>query len=385
MAGRVEIQGYCDDRFASVKRVFADNFEYCSEVGASFAATVAGEVVADLWGGYADEARTRPWEEDTIVNVFSSTKVIAAVCALVLVDRGQLNLDEPVATYWPEFAQAGKEKIPVRYLLSHTSGVAGFEEPITTETLYDWELATGLLARQAPWWEPGAHSGYHSLTHGYLLGEVVRRVTGKTIGTFLREEVAGPLNAGFYIGLPEECDNRVADVIQPAQLLPGDPGFTEPEPGSIRGKVMANPARGLDAANDVGWRRAEIPAANGHGNARAIARIGTALACGGELDGVRLLGMPTIEKMIEGQSYGADLVLGDILRFGLGVELNCRERYLGPNPRTFSWGGAGGSMVVVDLDARACWAYTMNRMGRGAHFRNPRNLALSQAFFASLK
>jgi len=384
MTSGLKIQEHSEEKFAAVSRVFADNFEFCSEVGASFAGTVDGKFVVDLWGGHADKDRTRPCTEDTIVNVFSSTKIMTSICALVLVDRGLLDLDEPVASYWPEFSQGGKEKLPVRYLFSHSSGIPGFEEPITTDILYDWDKAVNLLATQTPWWEPGTHSGYHSLTHGYLLGEVVRRVTGKTLGTFFNEEIAGPLDADFYIGVPEKYDNRVADLVLAKALQPGDPGYVVSEPGSIRSKVMLNPPRGLDAANDMAWRRAEIPAANGHGNAHAMARIGTALACGGELDGVSLLGMSTIEKMIEEQVYGNDLVLGDVLRFGLGVELNSRERYLGPNPRTFSWGGAGGSIMVIDLDAKTCWAYAMNRMGRGAHFRDPRNLALTQAFQASL-
>lgn len=384
MADRVEIQGFCDGQFASVGRVFADNFEFCSEVGASCAATINGEYVVDIWGGHADKARTRPWEKDTIVNVFSSTKVMTAVAAMLLVDRGQLDLDAPVASYWPEFAQGGKEKMPVRNLLSHTAGLPGFDVPVTQEVLYDWERATGLLAAQVPWWQPGTHSGYHSVTQGYLVGEVIRRITGRSPGSFFREDIARPLEADFMIGLTDKDDHRVAEMVTTAPLPPDDTGNVQPEPGSIRDRVMSNPRGGLDAVNEVSWRRAEIPAANGHGNARSIARVGSALACGGTLDGFRLLGLPTIEMMLEEQSYGPDLVLGDVLRFGLGVELNCRERYLGPNPRTFSWGGAGGSIIIVDLDARACFAYCMNRMGRGAHFRDPRNMPLVQAFFSSL-
>ncbi|GAJ14706.1 unnamed protein product, partial [marine sediment metagenome] len=195
MTNTVEIHGHCDQRFSSVKEAFAENFKSGEEVGASFAATIDGEFVVDIWAGYADAAETRPWERDTIVNVYSTTKVMTALCVLMLVDRGQLELDAPVALYWPEFAQAGKENLPVRYLLSHSAGLAGFSESIPIEALYDWDRIINMLAAQEPWWEPGTQSGYHAVTSGYLWGELVRRITGKTLGTFFREEVALPLKA----------------------------------------------------------------------------------------------------------------------------------------------------------------------------------------------
>jgi len=380
MAMPIAIQGYCDPRFSKVKEAFQKNFDSGLEVGASVAVTVDGKFVVDLWGGYADAARTRPWKQDTIANVYSTTKVMTALCALMLIDRGQLDLDAPVARYWPEFAQNGKEKMPVRYLLSHQAGLAGFEAAITDDTLYDWGRATSLLAAQKPWWEPGTASGYHGITMGYLVGEVVRRITGKTLGTFFREEVAIPLNADFYIGLPEKYDRRVAELIPAPALKPGDPGYAAPDPDSIRGRSMKslNP----NQANETAWRRAEIPAANGHGNAHSVARVGAALACGGELDGVRLLKLATIEKALEEQCDGTDLVLGDHIRWGLGVELNIKERPHSPNPRTFSWGGAGGSIIVVDLDAKLSWSYVMNRCSQGAHFKDQRNRAIAQALNA---
>ncbi len=383
MANTVEIQGHCDQRFSAVKEAFAKNFESDGDVGASFAATIDGRFVVDIWGGYADGARKRPWEEDTIVNVYSTTKAMTALCALMLVDRGLLDLDAPVARYWPEFAQAGKENLPVRYLLSHQSGLAGFDEPIPVEALYDWDRIVSMLAAQKPWWEPGKHSGYHSLTFGYPIGELVRRITGKTLGTFFREEVAVPLKADFHIGLSAEHDSRVGELIPPPVAKPGDPDYVEMAPDSIPARVLGNPPMSAEYSRDRAWRAAEIPAANGHGNARSVARVAAALACGGELDGVRLLGMPTIEKAIEEQCYGPDLVLGMPIRFGLGYGLTSKEFPIGPNPRTFFWGGWGGSLVVVDLDARLSFAYAMNKM-LASLMGDPRSARLTMALYASL-
>jgi CubicO group peptidase (beta-lactamase class C family) len=358
MSREFEIEGECSLRFSAVRDAFESNFNQGLEVGASFSAVLDGEVVVDLWGGHADADRSRPWTRDTIVNVFSTTKAMAALSTLMLVDRGALDLDAPVATVWPEFAQAGKERVRVRHLLSHTSGLAGWEEPITTGDLYDWKHSVGLLAAQAPWWEPGTASGYHSLTHGHLLGEVVRRVDGRTLGTFFREEVAEPLDVDFHIGLPEEHTPRVAEMIPSAEAdLLG-----EASRDSIAGKSLGNPPMRADVANEPAWRAAEIPAANGHGNARSVARVAGALACGGTLDGVRLLGPETLAKTIEEQSYGTDLVLSVPIRFGLGFGLTSKEMPIGPNPRTFFWGGWGGSLFIVDLDARLGFSYVMNKM-----------------------
>jgi len=383
MTSVVEIHGHCDPRFTSVKDAFARGFEVESDLGAAFAATVDGRFVVDIWGGYADVAKTRPWEQDTIVNVWSTTKAMTALCALILVDRGQLDLDAPVAFYWPEFAQAGKEKIPVRYLLSHTSGLAGFEVPITTEDLYDWDRTVGLLAAQKPWWEPGTASGYHSMTFGHLIGEVVRRITGKSLGTFFREEVAVPLGADFHIGLPSEYDDRVAELIPPPVLKAGDPEYVDPANMTAIARKMGNPVTPATVTRERAWRDAEIPAANGHGNARSVARVAALMACGGELDGVRLLSMSTIEKVVEEQCYGTDLVLQVPMHFGLGFGLNSEETPVGPNPRTFFWGGWGGSLIVVDLDARVSFSYVMNRMLIGTT-GDKRSIRPARALYDSL-
>ena len=364
MATSVEVQGHCDAHFSAVRDAFADNFREGREVGASFAATVDGESVVDLWAGHADAARTRPWARDTIVNVYSTTKVMPAIAALILVDRASIDLDAPVAKYWPEFAQAGKEKLPVRYLFSHMSGLAGFEAPITLETLYDWDKCTSLLAAQAPWWEPGTQCGYQAMTHGYLLGELVRRVTGRSLGTFFREEVAQPLGADFHIGLDASLDARVGELIPP----PEEGWAEEPEPGSI-GAKLGNPAVGdalVAASRTRAWRAAEIPAVNGHGNARSVARIASAMACGGAVDGVRLMSRETVDQAIEEQIEDFDLTVPEMrVRYGLGFALRCDSiwmPHLGPSPRAFFWGGYGGSFCVMDPDARVSYGYVMNRM-----------------------
>ena len=360
MGNKIEINGYCEERFEPVKEVFADNFKSDLDVGASLAATIDGKIVMDIWAGYSDEAQTRLWEQNTIVNVYSTTKVMTALCVLMLVDRGRIDLDAPVAKYWPEFAQAGKEKLPVRYLLSHTAGLPGFDQPIQAETLYDWDCCASLLAAQKPWWEPGTKSGYHSITFGYLLGELVRRVTGKSLGTFFQEEVAIPLKADFHIGFSEKHDSRVGELIPPILPTPASP--VNIDPNSIPVRVFSNPVLTARETLTREWRAAEIPASNGHGNARSIVRVASALACGGELDGVKLLSLKTIEKAIEEQFYSTDLALSLPIRFGLGFGLVSKENPISPNPRAFYWGGWGGSHVTMDLDAKLSWAFAMNKM-----------------------
>ena len=383
MVNEIEIHGYCDERFANVKEVFAENFKLGVEVGASLAVTLQGKFVVDLWAGYADAAKTRPWEENTIINVFSTTKIMVTICTLMLVDRGLLDLDAPVAQYWPEFAQNGKEELPVRYLLSHTSGLPGWTEPFQWEGLYDWNLCVTKLAAQKPWWNPGTKSGYHAITYGYLLGELVRRVTGQSLGTFFRKEVASPLNADFHIGMPEENDPRVAELIPPKvplliKLL-GNTFLQRLLSFNIAVKVLTKPNmfKIVDAINTRAWRGAEIPAANGHGNARSIARIGAALACGGELNGVHILSPSVIEEALEEQSYKRDLVLRVPTRFGLGFGLPCKEAPF-PHPRTLYWTGLGGSIAIMDIDAKMSAGYAMNKMNWNM-LLDPRNTQLINA------
>ncbi|MFX1479088.1 MAG: serine hydrolase domain-containing protein [Promethearchaeota archaeon] len=381
MTKDIEVHGTWEEGLEPVKDAFLKNFEDGLEVGASLAITIEGKYVMDIWAGYADEAKTCPWQHDTIVNVYSTTKVMTALCVLMLVDRNLLDIDAPVAKYWPEFGQEGKENLPVRYLLSHTAGLPGFEKQLQPEMLYDWDQICSFLASQKPWWEPGTKSGYHSITFGYLLGELVRRVSGKSLGTFFREEVADPLKADFHIGLSEENDYRVGELISPASIDSSNIG--EVSPNSISLKVLLNPVLTGRETLTREWRSAEIPASNGHGNARSVARIGAALACGGELDGIKLLSLNTIEKAIEEQSYGTDLVLNGPIRFGLGYGLVSKDMPISPNPRAFYWGGWGGSHLTMDLDAKLSWAYVMNNMIMTL-IGDPRTTKLREAIIKTL-
>jgi CubicO group peptidase (beta-lactamase class C family) len=377
------VHGECPARFTAVRDAFAANFAADRELGASFAATVDGALVVDLWGGWADAARTLPWTRDTLVNVFSTTKAMTALCAHLLVDRGLLDLDAPVARYWPDFAQAGKRDLPVRYVLSHRAGLPAVRPPLPTAALYDWDRMVAVLAAETPWWLPGKTCGYHAVTFGHLVGELVRRITGRTLGRFFRDEVAGPLGADFHIGLAASEDHRVAEMIPPTadDAAAGPRAAIDPE--SMLGKVMSNPPIAPGLANTPAWRRAEIPAANGHGNARSVARVMAALAGGGALDSVRLLDEATLARALQVQFDGTDAVLGFPMRWGLGFMLSARGVPLGPNPRTFGHGGWGGSLGVADMDARVGWAYAMNRMSPGTT-GDTRAGAMVSALYAAL-
>jgi CubicO group peptidase (beta-lactamase class C family) len=364
----MEIQGTCDERFSGVREAFAANFDEGSDptdVGASVAITIDGQFVVDLWGGTVDTdtASGVPWERDTIVNVWSTTKTLSALCCLILADQGELDLHAPVAKVWPEFAANGKQDIAMRHVMSHTAGLSGWQEPITVEDLYDWEKVTSLLAAQEPWWEPGTASGYHAVTQGYLEGEVVRRITGQTIGEFAAKEVTGRLDADFYIGTGLEHDSRVAHVIPPTGTM--EDAIPDPDPGSVLWRTFSNPALDAAVSSTIPWRRAEIPAAGGHANARGVATVHTPMACGGEANGVRLLSPQGIEPVFEEQVYGQDLVLPTVVRHGIGFGLPCPELPISPSERACFWGGWGGSVVVIDVDKRMSFAYMMTKMGEG--------------------
>lgn len=352
------INGTCDERFEAVKTAFEANFASGEEIGASVAVTVDGVNVVDLWAGEksGDESHEAgPWQEDTIVNVWSTTKTMAATCMLMLADQGKLDFNAPVAQYWPEFAAQGKEDILVRHVMGHTSGLAGWAEPIEVADLFDWEKATSLLAAQAPLWEDRTQSGYHAITLGYLQGEIFRRITGETIGSYFAANVAGPLGADFHIGLPESEDHRVG------ALLPPGAGLGGPDMPAFTREVLGNPSVSGLEPRLADWRRAEIPAAGGHGNARSVARIHSALACGGSVDGVTLLSEAGLEPIFEVQAEGIDKVLGRDLRLGMGFGLSSPTLPL-PSERAFYWGGWGGSVAVIDLDQRMSVSYVMNRM-----------------------
>jgi CubicO group peptidase (beta-lactamase class C family) len=335
-------------------------------------------MVVDIWGGHRDAAASEPWQEDTIVNVYSTTKTMAALCMLVLADRGEINLSEKVATYWPEFAANGKDNIEVRHLLSHSAGLSGMDEPCAGEQLYDWDFVVTALAQQAPWWEPGTASGYHALTQGYLLGEVVRRVTSKSLGEFFASDIAQPLNADFHIGTGPQHFDRIGELIPPAAGL--DAGA---DADSISARTFANPAVNARDSRTAGWRQAEIPAANGHGNARSVVKVQTAIANRGSAWGVNLLSEAGARVIFEEQTMGEDLVLGMPVRFGMGYGLTSEILPMGPNPNTAYWGGWGGSSIVVDLDARLCVSYVMNKMN-GDLMGDLRGFNILQAAYQSI-
>ncbi len=355
-----EVHGTCDSRFAEMRDVLEASLESGADLGASVAVTIDGASVVDLWGGWADSDKTKPWVTDTITNVWSTTKTMTNLCALLLVDRGELDVFAPVSKYWPEFAANGKESIEVRHVLSHTSGVSAWEQPVQIEDLYDWEKSTTMLASQAPWWKPGTASGYHAINQGHLVGELIRRISGRSLGTFFAEEVAKPLGADFHIGLSAADDRRVSNVVAPPPIP------IQLEPGTVAFKTLTGPPVDANYANTEAWRRAQIGAANGHGNARSVARIQSVVACGGEVDGVRLLSPATIDLIFEEQANGVDLVLGLPLRFGIGYGLPEPKTipYI-PDGRICFWGGWGGSVIVVDLDHRMTIAYMMNVMEPG--------------------
>ncbi|MER6286182.1 serine hydrolase domain-containing protein [Streptomyces sviceus] len=356
-----DIQGTYDDLFSAVPNGLAALLDE-GDVGGSVAVFVDGEPVVDVWGGFADAGRTAPWERDTITNVFSTTKTMTALCALILADRGDVDLDAPVARYWPEFAAVGKDKVLVRHLLSHTAGLPHWEGPV--EELYDWSAATARLAAQPLLWEPGTAAGYHSLTQGFLVGEVVRRITGRTIGAFLAEDVTGPLGADFHIGLAAEHDHRVARTLPP----PGrDEDYTAGAPGPDATPASGTAMRVRDA-NSVEWRRAEIPAASGFGNARSVALVQSVLACGGTVGGVRLLSAAGAERAREEQFSGEDRVIGITQKYGLGFGLF---------GTSFGWGGWGGSLVVIDPEARMVVAYATDQMREPAEDTRGMDLVMS--------
>ena len=349
--------GFVHDKFSPVREAFNANLASGADVGAAFCATLEGETVVDIWGGFADEARTRPWEQDTIVNVYSTTKTMTALTALLVADRGELDFDAPVARYWPEFAAAGKDNVKVSHLMSHSAGLSGWKEPITKDDLYDWDKVTSLLAAQAPYWEPGTAPGYHALTQGYLVGEVIRRITGKSLGTVFREEIAEPLGADFHIGLPASEDHRVADLIPP----PPGAAIADRAESELQANMSNNPGIDVSETRTRAWRGAEIPAAGGTGNARSVAEIHAILANGGVAKGRRFLSEAGCRKALELQVEGQDLILGMPARFGLGFGLAGGVTPL-PNPNTIFWGGYGGSIAIIDMDARTSFAYVMNKM-----------------------
>lgn len=378
------IDGWCDPRFETVRDAFADNFALHDELGASCCVAVGGRVVVDLWGGHADVAGMRAFGPDTLVNVFSVGKGLTALVTARLVGDGAIDVDEPVAAWWPAFARAGKDDVTLRHLLTHQAGLPAVRRRLPPGAMLDWQQMVAALEDEAPWWEPGADHGYHVNTFGFLVGEVLRRTTGRSLGTLLRELVTGPLDADAHLGLPDAEHHRVAEFHWPADPPPEQEPEGLDEPALMAHNAYFNPSglSGAGVVNTAAWRRAEIPSTNTHATARGIARIYTALAAGGRLEGQQVVTPTALRAATTEQVAGLDRVLQRPTRFGLGFQLTQPERPLGPSPGAYGHFGAGGSLGFCDPEAGVAFGYAMNRLG--TRWRNPRNRALIDAVYDAL-
>ena len=376
------IRGYCDTRFARVGEEFARNFCDRAERGGAVAIWHDGNVVVDLWGGWFDVARTVPWQCNTIVNFYSVSKALCAIACMRLVDQGRLDLDAAVARYWPEFAAGGKGGVTVRQILSHQAGLPAIRKPLPDGAALEWDVIVEALAEQQPWWTPGTDHGYHVNTFGFLSGELVRRISGRSIGTLLREDVAGPLGADVHIGLPASEHHRVSEFQWPGS--PPVPPDLSTDDALMHWNTYWNPPgfSGSHWVNHPRWREAEVPSTNGHGNARGIARVYAALANGGAIDGVPVLSPDAIAAATTEQVNGHDRINNRPSRFGIGFQLTQPERPLGPNESGFGHFGAGGSLGYCDRQNRVAFGYVTNDMG--PRWQNPRNRALIDAVYSSL-
>jgi len=405
MPNATMVYGDCEARFFRVRELFQASFDSGVEIGAGACFYLDGRCVVDLWGGHYDWERTREWERDTLVNVYSTTKGMTALCALQLMDRGLLDIDAPVADYWPEFAAAGKGHIPVRWLLSHKAGLCALREPLPQGSLCDWNRMCDALAAETPWWTPGQAHGYHPFTFGFLVGEVVRRIAGVSLGTYFRRHIAEPLAADFHIGLAAEHDVRTADIY--GTLIGNRPPTAETvsapnagpfaefaravrDPTTMQGAAFRNPPQSSSAVNTRAWRAAEIPGVNGHGTAHALARVYGALARGGEIDGIRVLSPAAVERATTEEASGPERMFCGALsmRFGLGFVLSDEtHRYarLSPNRLAFGHAGAGGSVGMADPDAGIGFGFTMNNFQGSIVSAGSTPTLLIDAFYEALK
>ncbi|KAF1931087.1 beta-lactamase/transpeptidase-like protein [Didymella exigua CBS 183.55] len=361
-----KVNGTCDSRFTAVKDLLQANIDAGEELGASLVVNVNGENVVDIWGGYADTAKSKPWEENTITNVWSSSKTVVSLAALLLIDRGLLDPFEKVSKYWPEFGANGKQDVQVRHFLSHSSGVSGWQDPITIPEFCAIESATARLAAQAPWWTPGSASGYHGITMGHLINELIQRITGTSIADFVTTQLATPLAADFRFGVPQSEYARVATIVPPPAPTNWGREATSIDANSIFAQTMRNPRMDAEVANQDFWRQALVPAANGYSNARGIARMLSFVSCGGTVGETQLLRPETVDLIFDEQTNGPDLVISVQTRFGMGFGLSgVADGGAGswiPEGRICFWGGWGGSMVLCDVGRGVTITYMMNKM-----------------------
>lgn len=372
-----EIFGLCPDRFAAVRAAFTANFAAGAELGARFCLVEAGEVVVDLWAGFADRARSQAFDQHTLTPVFSTTKAVAALMIARLADAGKLDYGQAVAEIWPDFAQAGKAQVTIEQVMSHQAGLSGFPDPMDPALWFDWEAICARLAAMPPLWPPGTASGYHPITFGYLAGEIFRRVDGRTLGTALREDLAGPLDLDLWIGLPDQEHGRVAELQRPTAL----PKFGQHNPATTAAFLTpwASPA----GRGQAEWRRIEIPSANGHATAPALARLMGALANQGWLDGEMVLSPPLIAEASRERIRGQDLVLPFEMSWGAGFMRNAPVKVWGPGEATFGHSGWGGSCCFADPERRLAGAYVMNKQSTDL-IGDARPRRLIEAAYASL-
>lgn len=375
----IKINGHVAPGFEGVRDVFTAQFESGAEIGASFAVFRDGDYLVDLWAGHADKAKTKAWMRDTLPNVWSTTKAVTALCFALLVERGQLSYDDKVVKYWPEFGAHGKDQLTIGQVLSHQAGLSTLRDPISTEDLYDSEGLAARMAAAKPLWEPGTRSGYHAITFAYPAAELVRRITGKTLGQFFREEIAEPWKIDFYIGLPESEEPRVAEMIAAANPTALDPAHMT----DLQKMTFSNPAPSETLPNERAWRAAEIGSANGRGSAVALAKLFGSVATDGTAEGVKLFSSKTRDALCKEQILNEDLILGLPGSWGAGVLRNLGGMLYGPNEESFGHSGWGGSFAMSDPVAGLGIAYVMNQMGPDLA-ADPRAMALLAASYEAL-
>jgi CubicO group peptidase (beta-lactamase class C family) len=382
---QVSVGGSVETGFEPVREAFAANFERHGEVGAACCIHVHGRRVVDLWGGVTTPGGSEPYTADTLQMVWSTTKGVVAMAAHMLAQEGRLDFDAPVTDYWPEFAAEGKAGIPVRWLFCHRSGLAAVDRPLDLADVIAWEPCADALAAQRPLWEPGTAHGYHTWTFGWLAGEIIRRAAGVSVGRFVAERLAKPLQAEFWIGLPQSLNSRVAPVLPPHPLAPGTPPdpytVRMTDPNSLTYRAWANPAVRPAAYNEYPFRAAEVPAGNGIGSARAISRLYA--ACLGEIDGVRLLGAETLKSATKTQARGEDLVQGFDTHYGTGFQLDYPFRPMA-GPGSFGHYGSGGSVGFAHQELGVSFGYVMNQM-RPVYGADPRTSGMVKALLGCLR
>jgi CubicO group peptidase (beta-lactamase class C family) len=379
------VHGTCDAAFLAVRDAFNNNFVEHGEIGASVCITVNGAKVVDLWGGFSNPEKTHFWKEDQLVNAFSIGKGITAVVAAQCVALGFISYDTRVASVWPEFAVNGKETLTLRDLLGHRAGLPAVRTRLPPNAMLNWKLMTESLATETPWWIPGQEHGYHVNTYGFLVGEVLRRTTGKTVGQLISEMIATPLNAEIYLGTPADLHSRIADYEWPSDPFPEEEPTGLDEEQLLQFNTYSNPSglSGAGVVNTAPWRIAEMPSTNVHASARAISTLYTSLAHGGTHDNVILLPYEVLDIASSEVSMGDDRILHRASRFAHGFQLPIPERGFGPNTESFGHFGAGGSVGFCDPKAKVGFGYVMNQMG--PRWQNPRNKALINSLYSVLQ